>query len=308
MSLVTTTRRFVRKRRRDTASRAVTSPEAARYREVASDGTELSLLRFAGTVCSDVPILLTHGTLSNANVCTRLAAHLAARGFDCWILEWRGHGDSAAGTAHPDFQYLADVDVAAGLSAVRRATGKSQVFLVGHSGGGLVFLMHLARHPEARRAVRGVVTIASQATEAGTTWRDRVKIAGFALVTNVMGHLPGPLLRLGPEKEWRGVMNQWFRWNLTGRWLARDGFDYAAALGKLDVPLLCMAGAGDHFIAPVRGCRRLYETVGTSDKKFLVCGTAAGFAEDYDHTRIIASRGAGQEIWPLIEDWVRKRS
>lgn len=307
MNPVMATRHFVRKRRETIAS-GTASREAMRLSARTVDGVELSLVRFTGNVRCDVPVLLTHGTLSNAQVCTRLAMFLADQGFDCWILEWRGHGQSAAGDARPDFQYLADFDVPAGVEAVRRATGKSRVFLVGHSGGGLLFLMHLARQPDSRAAVQGVVTIASQATEAGATWGDRAKIAGYAVVNNVLGHLPGPMLGLGPEREWRGVMNQWFRWNLTRRWVARDGFDYVTALSRIDVPVLCLAGAGDRFIAPVQGCRRLYEVLGSRDKQLLVCGKASGFVEDYDHTRIIASRAAGNEVWPRIAAWLGQRA
>jgi oxygen-independent coproporphyrinogen-3 oxidase len=277
------------------------------HRVITSDGVELSLLRFARNVQWNVPILLTHGTLSNALVCARLASSLADQGFDAWILEWRGHGQSARGDARPDFQYLADFDVPAGIAAVQQATQRKEIFLVGHSGGGLVFLMHLARQREKSAFVRGIVTIASQATEAGHTWRDKAKIASFAAVNNTLGHLPGPMLGLGPENEWREVMNQWFRWNLSRRWLARAEFDYAQALGEIDVPLLCLADAGDRFIAPVRGCLRLYETVGSRDKRFVLCGKSDGFSEDYDHTRIIASRAADQEIWPIISEWLRKR-
>lgn len=307
MNPVTATRQLVLGQKKERASRAPAYREPTHYRATTGDGVELSLLRFSGDVRCDAPVLLTHGTLSNAQVFVRLASFLAEQGFDCWILEWRGHGQSAAGNASPDFQYLAEFDVPAGLEAVRRMTGKPQVFLVGHSGGGLVFLMHLARQPESRRHVRGVVTVASQATEAGTTWRDKAKIAGFAVVNNVLGHLPGPMLGLGPENEWRRVMNQWFRWNLSHRWLGRDGFDYAKALGEVELPILCLAGAGDRFIAPVRGCKRLYDVVGGRDKQFVVCGKSAGFVEEYDHTRIIASRGAGQEIWPVILTWMRAR-
>jgi predicted alpha/beta hydrolase len=303
---VTVTRRLVMGEK-ERPPRAVTYRESARHRATTRDGVELSLLRFSGDVRSNVPVLLTHGTLSNAQVCVRLASFLAEQGFDAWILEWRGHGESAAGDASPDFQYLAEFDVPAGLEAVRKLTGKPDVFLVGHSGGGLVFLMHLARQLESRTHIRGLVTLASQATEAGATWRDKARIAGFAVVNNVRGHLPGPALGLGPENEWRKVMNQWFRWNLSGRWLARDGFDYAKALRDVDIPMLCLAGAGDRFIAPVRGCRRLFDVVGSRDKEFVVCGKTAGFTEEYDHTRIIASRPAGQEVWPVILTWMRKR-
>jgi oxygen-independent coproporphyrinogen-3 oxidase len=167
--------------------------------------------------------------------------------------------------------------------------------------------MHLARTPESGKDVKGLVTLASQASEAGTTLTARAKILGFAAINNVLGYLPGPALGLGPEREYRGVMNQWFRWNLTRRWRGRDGFDYAEAVRHVEVPALILAGAGDRFIAPVHGCQKLYDLLGSPDKRLVVCGTATGFAEDYDHTRIIASRGARQEIWPVILGWVRDR-
>lgn len=282
--------------------------DGVRYRETTSDGVELSLLRFAGDVRWDPPVLLTHGTLSNAHVCGPLASFLADQGFDCWIVELRGHGQSQVTEGNPDFQHLADFDVPAAIEAVRRRTGKSQTFLIGHSGGGLVFLMHLARNPESCKYVKGLVTLASQATEAGTTLSARMKIGGFATITNLLGYLPGPALGLGPENESRSVMNQWFRWNWSRRWLGRDGFDYAEALGHVDVPTLVLAGAGDRFIAPVRGCQRLYDLLGSQDKRLVICGTSTGFAEDYGHTRIIASRAARQEIWPVILDWMRDRA
>jgi len=285
-----------------------TPREPARYREVTRDGVELSLLRFAGDVRWDHPVLLTHGTFSNAQACEKLASFLADHGFDCWIVELRGHGESRTGEGRPDFQHLADFDVPAAIDAVRRWTGKPQAFLVGHSGGGLIFLMHLARNPERCHEVKGLVTLASQATEAGRTWGARARIAGFAAMNNLLGYLPGPVLGVGPENEYRDVMNQWFRWNWSRRWLGRDGFDYAEALRRITVPALCLAGTGDRFIAPLRGCQKLHDLLGSTDKRFIACGKATGFAEDFDHARIIASRAAWQEIWPVILTWVSDRA
>ena len=282
--------------------------EAIRYREATRDGVELSLLRFTADIRWDPPVLLTHGTFSNAQVCGKLASFLASHGFDCWVVELRGHGQSQRGEGNPDFQHLADFDVPAALEAVRRRTGKSQAFLLGHSGGGLVFLMHLARNPRSREHVKGIVTLASQATEAGATAISRLKIVGLATINNVLGYLPGPALGLGPENELRGVMNQWFRWNWSRRWLGRDGFDYAEALAHVDVPALLLAGAGDRFIAPVRGCQSLYGFLGSRDKRLVVCGRSTGFAEDYGHTRLIASKAARQEIWAMILSWMRDRA
>jgi oxygen-independent coproporphyrinogen-3 oxidase len=38
------------------------------------------------------------------------------------------------------------------------------------------------------------------------------------------------------------------------------------------------------------------------------CAKSEGYAEDYSHARIIASRRAQQEIWPIISDWLVKRA
>lgn len=48
--------------------------------------------------------------------------------------------------------------------------------------------------------------------------------------------------------------------------------------------------------------------LGSQDKRLVICGTSTGFAEDYGHTRIIASRTARQEIWPVILGWMRDRA
>ena len=102
-------------------------------------------------------------------------------------------------------------------------------------------------------------------------------------------------------------MNQWFHWNLSRQWLGRDGFDYAHALSVVDVPTVMLAGAGDRFIAPVRGCQRLHDLLGGRDKQLVICGKSSGFAEDYGHTRIIASRAGRRETWPMILNWMRDR-
>ncbi|MGH7279719.1 MAG: alpha/beta fold hydrolase [Candidatus Rokuibacteriota bacterium] len=278
--------------------------EARAYRQRTRDGVELSILRYAGEPRYGTPVLLTHGTFSNATVCTRLAAYLCDAGFDCWILELRGHGRSAAGNALPDFEWFSEYDLPAALDTVRRITGKPGVLALGHSGGGLIFLMHLARYPTARAQVTGLVTLAAQATAAGASWSGRTKISLFALGTRVLGYTPGPLFGFGPQNEFAPVIGQWCGWNRRGRWIGRDGFDYLTALGELTAPALCLAGSGDRFIAPVAGCRALFDALGTADKAFVECGTAHGFAEDYTHARLIASRPAREEIWPLVRDWL----
>jgi oxygen-independent coproporphyrinogen-3 oxidase len=282
--------------------------EEEMFLETTQDGVGLALHRVRGEIRHDPPLIFTHGTFSDAQVCRLLARYLAREGFDSWILELRGHGHSQSGSVHPDFERFSMFDVPTALDAVRRRTRRENLFWVAHSGGGLVLLMHLARYPEACAQIRGIVTLATQATDAGASWAGRMKIALGALATNALGRAPGKMLRLGPQDEFRGVMNQWFGWNWTGRWVGKDGFDYLQALERIEVPALCFAGGGDRFIAPHQGCRRLYNALGSLDKRFAFCAKSEGYAEDYSHARIIASRRAQQEIWPVIAEWLIKRA
>lgn len=284
------------------------SPVPGVHQERTADGVALAVTRVPTGIRYHPPVLLVHGTFSNASICARLADYLAGLGFDCWLLELRGHGASERGTGRVTFESFSDLDIPAAVRAVCRRTRARQVFLVGHSGGGLVALMHLARRAETRPEVRGIVTLATQATAAGASWWGRGMIAVGFLVNNLLRRTPGWLFRRGPEGEPPGVMNQWFGWNWRGRWTGADGFDYLAALGALDVPALCFAAAGDRRIAPLAGCQLIWQALGSSDKRFVVCAKSAGFAEDYDHARIIASRNAAQEVWPRIAEWLIARA
>lgn len=48
-------------------------------------GSSLALYRYAVPSSPHLPVVLTHGTFSNARICSRLAAFLREAGFDCWI-------------------------------------------------------------------------------------------------------------------------------------------------------------------------------------------------------------------------------
>lgn len=289
----------------DSASAGLT---LTHYRVMTVDGLELPLTRLVGEATLPFPLVLTHGTFSNGRTCERLAGYLAGHGFDCWVLELRGRGESRHTLRNPTFEDFGVFDVPPALEAVRTHTGQKRLFLVGHSGGGLAFLMHLARIPAARERAAGLVMLASQATEAGTTLGGRLMLRAGRMAERLLGYTPGRAVGLGPENEPEGILRQWFDWNRTRQWTGYDGFDYLDALPQVDVPILCLAGAGDRYIAPARGCRRVFEALGARDKEWLLCGRSSGFSENYGHARLIASRAARREIWPRIRDWLASRS
>lgn len=272
-----------------------------------SDGTRLALMRVGHG--NGAPVILTHGAFSNHRSCLALAEYLADRGFSCWIFDWRGHGGSAKASSRYTLDTIAREDVEAVIAAVRECSVGQRIQWIGHSGGGLIAAMWMARNPlRARREFGGLVLLASQATNAASGWRNRIAVQTMSSWIACTGKLPSWLRRVGPESEEPHLMLQWSRWNLARKFSGRDGFDYMQALGAVDVPVLALSGSGDTMIAPASGCERLVDAFGGTDRTYQLCGREQGFYEDYTHERLILSRNASDEIWPLIERWLIERN
>ena len=254
-----------------------------------------------------MPVVLVPGTFSNHTFWlgtrgTGFARALAAAGYEAWALDPRGHGESQKPGPRDrwDFDDWARHDVPAAVRAAA-ARGRGTV-LVGHSAGGATSLIACAAVPDLRRHVRALVVAATP-----LPWLQAMRRLAtfFALgVSRAFGRFPARLVGLGPEDELGGVMVQWMRWQLQGHWRGDDGTDYEALFGKLEVPVLFLAGAGDRVEAPPRAVHALFKLVGSRDKTFLLCGRDGGFSEDFDHVGLLVSRAARREVWPKIIDWL----
>ncbi|HSJ29784.1 MAG TPA: alpha/beta fold hydrolase [Longimicrobiales bacterium] len=253
------------------------------------------------------PVILAPGTFSNWSFWlgtrgTGFARELAARGFEAWVVDLRGHGRSQRPA--PGERWNFDDWGRLDLPAVIRAAHDEgrRPLLVGHSAGGASVLAALAGTNGLESRVAAAAIIATP-----LPWLQRWRRAvGWAMrfASRHMDAFPARLLGLGPEDELPGVMEQWMDWNLRGRWIGRDGTDYSTALTQLRLPLLFIAGSGDHRFAPPAACRGLFELVGSRDRIFIEAGIDTGFSRDYGHVDLIVSREARREIWPLLADWL----
>jgi oxygen-independent coproporphyrinogen-3 oxidase len=269
----------------------------------APDGVQLVLCKVSD---NDGPaVILTHGTFSNHRSCLALAQKLAGDGFAPWIFDWRGHGRSQAPATPATLDDVANYDIPAVLHAVTTLQKQDKVFFLGHSGGGLAISMWMARNPDqAKQQIHGVVLMAAQATCAAQTRKSRALISLIDIFLKVTRSAPGHLLNIGPEPESFALMRQWCQWNLTQKFTGRDGFDYLQHLQAVTVPVLALSGAGDRFIAPSSGCLELAESFGGQHVRFQQCGRASGYSEDYTHDRLILSRSASTQIWPMVSEWL----
>lgn len=276
---------------------------ATTQRITTEDGVAITVHRLGEP--AGAPVILAPGTFSNWSFWlgtrgTGFARDLADRGFEAWVVDLRGHGRSQRPA--PGQRWNFDDWGRLDLPAVVRAVNAEQrtPLLVGHSAGGASVLAALAGTPGLDVAATAVIATPLPWLQ---RWR-RAAAWSMRFASRHMTAFPARLLGLGPEDELPGVMEQWMDWNLRGRWTGRDGTDYGVALARLRLPLLFIAGSGDHTFAPPAACRGLYDLIGSQDRLFIEAGRATGFSRDYGHVELIVSRDARHEIWPLLADWL----
>lgn len=248
--------------------------------------------------------LLTHGTFSDRRVCLDAARAWAERGHVAWVMEWRGHGGSQGPSEPWDFETVALKDVDAALVRLRELAAPGTLRAMTHSGGGLALVMAMLRNPERQALLGRMALFACQACDVGRDpWRNTGLRCASAL-SRVSGGIRARRLRLGVQDETHATMAPWFRWNITGRFDGRDGFDYGARLGEIAVPVMAVAGARDRFIAPADACERFLRRFGSLENDFILCGRATGFERDHTHASVIHSTEARTKVIPRVVGWL----
>jgi pimeloyl-ACP methyl ester carboxylesterase len=270
-------------------------------------GGQIRLIRLGGSRTLAPPVILAHGTLSNAGTVWAFGKALAAEGHDVWLLEWGGHGSSTAPKSRRNFEAPAVEDLPRALAFVLEKTKAGTVFWVGHSGGGLLPLMYLARNPECQSLFGGLVTLGAQTTGAAETRAHKLRALGLYGLTQILGRTPRVQSSMGDEGEPTTLLAQWAVWNLKKQWTGWDGMDYMEGLSRITIPCMILAGARDE-IAPAAGCKTVFDQLGSPDKTWVNCGTADGFSRDFSHGGLVRGTPAREEIFPKIGAWLRERS
>jgi pimeloyl-ACP methyl ester carboxylesterase len=287
---------------------------AVQFTTTTADGVRIALHRIrAGRRSERPPVLLVPGTFSTRTFWLGTRGHgfgrfLAAAGFDCWIAEMRGHGDSERPrdwTMHDWIRF----DAPAAIDAVLERTGAASCFWVGHSAGGVVGAGAVGHAPGLASRLAGMVLLGSP----GPAGLKGVRRAG-ARAAQALFHalpwarLPGAPFGLGPEHEPAPLVREWMRWNLLGVWRTPERGDYLASLAGVDIPVLAVSGAGDRVLAPPHAVADLLRRFGSTDRSFVVAGVRHGFTANYGHAGMIVSRSAREEVWPLVLEWLLARA
>ncbi|MCY1405940.1 Serine aminopeptidase, S33 [compost metagenome] len=256
-----------------------------------------------------VPVVLLHGSFANRRVWYTtggqgLGAWLARAGFDVWLAEMRGHGLSPRNRLYRNNR-VADY-ARYDLPAIAAFVGEqcaAPAHWLGHAQGGLVLAVALGGGHLAAAQLASLTLCGSQISRLHGVlelppliWAARLLLRRREQV--VAGWLgPGE----GYEEEPAGMVRENLRW--FGRF-GEGRQDWAAGLVEVTIPVLALAGAADRS-APPAACRQLLERFGSPLREYLCLGRAEGFAEDYGRAAMLLGGNAHNEVWPLLEYWLR---
>ena len=291
------------------------------------------------------PIILAHGISSNHHFWNltpeySLALYLQSKGFDVYNIDFRGHGYA---THDPQGKKQIQgwnvdsygIDIAAVVAYIHTKKPEQKPFYIGHSLGGLAFISYLAHYGSSN--VEGAVIVASP-----FDFRHKEPLLKIAEqgARSSFAPIPTPLLAhfasLFPSTPvyidnllWgkdtitpdiRRLMYQRIVSTMTpkelshlAKSLSQEAFSpahgentYAQNLSEHNIPALFLAGRADR-VAPVDRVLGYYYALGSTDKQIHILGKHYGFSKDYGHIDYALAKEAPKEVFPLIEQWLRKR-
>ena len=254
------------------------------------------------------PVVLVHGSFTNKGFWLSakgrgMASYLVEQGFDVWLFEHRGHGQSPRNDDYQNntVERYARFDLPAAHEFIHEQSGRYPAWL-GHSLGGTIIATAISG---------GFMTSLPAFAMFGTqvvrpNMALQVPLAGpiARALVSFKKELDGRQMNIGPENEPAGVINEYLaRHSLLGRWkLPSTGEVLLPKWKSATTPLLGVSAAGD-TTDPAKYCQRFYRMYG-GPKEELLLGVENGFSKDFAHIDMIIGEDAEREVWPRVSNWL----
>lgn len=222
-------------------------------------------------------------------------------------------------------------DVSAFVYLVQHHTKAKQVTWVGHSMGGIIALAHLTRYKNP--GISRLVTVGSQMTMppgqlpiqfftemlrlrerelAGKVLPEQLSKEIKTSVENMFfnEHNTDPkvyeaLTTWAKEAPAIGVLHQYLVLAKEQElWDYKKQFNYAKALGQIQIPVLITCGAADQ-LAPPAVQQYVYKNIGSKQKTLIIFGRQSGFKVDAGHNDALVGLNSRKEVYPVLERWIR---
>jgi len=268
------------------------------------------------------PILMIHGAIENGRIFYTekgkgLACYLARQGFDVYVADLRGRGNSKPsidkGADYGQTEAITQ-DLPAFVRYVSAQTGQ-KMHLVAHSWGGVLLASCLARFAELRPKILSKVCFG---TKRSVSVRNVERLFKVDLIWNRLairlarkhGYLDAKKWRFGADSETQDSLEQSVAWVKLGQWVdPKDGFDYADAAAQVEwPPLWHIAAIKDKVLGHPTDVKRFADETGHQDYRFSLLSKKRGNMVDYDHINMLTHPSAESDHFPQVSEWLKQHS
>ncbi|WP_174875335.1 alpha/beta hydrolase family protein [Vogesella oryzae] len=281
---------------------------------------QLYLKRLWQPVRQDAPaVLLLHGVMANGRTFYSasgkgLAPYLAAHGYDVFVADLRGRGNSTPRidrhARHGQTEIITE-DLPALHAAVRHIRGDAPLHWLAHSWGGVHMTSCLLRQPQLIPQVQSLVYFGSKRSVHVRNWRKRLEVDLMwnivgRLLCRTLGYLPARRIGLGADDETDKSHRQSKQWAQVAPWVdSDDGFDYAAAARQHRLPpALYFAAQNDPCRGHPEDVRRFRDESGNHLSRLRLLARHKGHRHDYDHLSLLTHPDAPFDHFPLVLHWL----
>lgn len=265
------------------------------------------------------PVFMLHGAIENGLIFYTkkgkgLACYLAEQGFDVYVADLRGRGESTpkidADAKHGQFEAITK-DIPLFLEYIKQKTQQS-IHLVAHSWGGVLLASTLARFPEIATNIRSKSCFG---TKRMVTVKGIEKLFKVNLIWNNLapklakrtGFLDAKKHGLGSDNETKQSLADSVSWVKKSDWHDPfDGFDYYQAAKSIKwPPTWHFTGVKDKVLGHATDVN-IFIQESNPQAKFTLLSKSSGNLENYDHINILTHPRAIDDHFPLLVNWLNQ--
>jgi pimeloyl-ACP methyl ester carboxylesterase len=272
-------------------------------------------------VNSKETVIMIHGSIENGKVFYSksgkgLAWYLAKKGYDVYVADFRGRGQSVpAVNSESTFSQtdIIKVDIPAIMNFIKKRKGNIPQIWVAHSWGGVLLNSHLARYPKNIKNIKKIVTFGTKRCVRAFNFQ---KILYLNIIWNFLckknvkknGFLNAKEMNLGSDNESKGTHKHCVIWAKPSPWIdPEDKFDYGKAIKDITLPpALYIAATNDKALGHIKDVRDFIEESGRDQIKLKIIGKKYGTLHNYDHINMLTHGDCGRDHFIYIFEWLEK--
>lgn len=265
-------------------------------------------------------VLMLHGLGSSGEVFVHeqrgLANYLSELGFECFVPDLVGHGQSWPHLSKHLDHTVNDIvaeDMPRLLAEIHKTLNGKPLFLIGQGFGSVLMMSTVARYPEVLQLIDGFVHFnarrsarLSGAAYSGicrSFWRHLLPMTSV-----FKGSVPMQWLPDCSEPEIPDNYQTWLKWS-EGDWIdSVDDFDYQAAFEEIDLPpSLYLTARSKAYRSNTADVREFMRELGTHNARMLVLAKGDGNLRNYNSLTMLQHDDAWVDHFPRVLDWLNER-